>query len=291
MNFEINFENHLKKFSSAPYLFIGSQLSSRYINTQGWGGNYLINGLNLPIKRIKYKSLNSLYKVLANNNRKLPIKILRHMKNMVFDFVKNSKSKSKIYLADDTNLDQLDLEKVQFVYGFGIKENLSMMGIKAVSGRDLLLDIVNNTLQVDPFQLSKNAIPGISGYIPYFKYLRHANLLDENGNLPINDDTEMFTPAYIEKVNSVSISSFYPVRNYLNKKDQINDKYGSVKQLAESETPEHAIIYIPLLDIEKISTDELLAFIKSLNPKIEDLKTQLRKLICLYDFLKYKLEK
>lgn len=254
-------------------------------------GNYLINGLNLPIKRIRYKSLNSLYKVLANNNRKLPIKILRHMKNMVFDFVKNSKSKSKIYLADDTNLDKLDLEKVQFVYGFGIKENLSMMGIKAVSGRDLLLDIVYNNLQVDPAQLSKNAIPTILGYIPYFKYLRQANLLDENGNIPINDETQEFTPAHIEKVNSIKIDNFYPVSQYQNKKDQINQKYNSVKQLVESETVEHAIIYIPLLDIEKISSDELFEFIKSINPKMENLKTQVRKLICLYDFLKYKLGK
>lgn len=254
-------------------------------------GNYLINGLNLPIKRIRYKSLNGLYKVLANNNRKLPIKILRHMKNMVFDFVKNSKSKSKIYLADDKNIDQLDLEKVQFVYGFGIKENLSMMGIKAVSGRDLLLDIVYDNLQVDPAQLSKNAIPGIPGYIPYFKYLRQANLLDENGNIPINDETQEFTPAHIDKVNSIVVDNFFPVSQYQSKKDYINEKYHSVKQLVESETPEHSIIYIPLLDIEKISTDELFTFIKSLNPRMENLKTQIRKLICLYDFIKYKLQK
>ncbi|SFN72932.1 hypothetical protein SAMN05421738_1303 [Algoriella xinjiangensis] len=36
MSFENDFENHLKKINSAPYLFIGSGLSSRYINTLGW---------------------------------------------------------------------------------------------------------------------------------------------------------------------------------------------------------------------------------------------------------------
>lgn len=254
-------------------------------------GNYLINGLNLPIKKIKYNSLSSIYKVLANNNRKLPIKILRHMKSMVFDFVKNSKSKSKVYLADDSNFENLDLEKVQFVYGFGIKENLSMMGIKGVSGRDLLLDVVYNNLQIDPLQLSKNAIPEISGFIPYFKYLRGANLLDQEGNIVNNDQTEMFTPAHIEKVNSITNENFHPVRNYLLKKEAINEKYNSVKELVEGESMEHSIIYIPLLDIEKISSAELHNFILTVKPKAENLKTQLRKLICLYDFIKYKLNK
>lgn len=254
-------------------------------------GNYLINGLNLPIKKIRYKSLSSIYKVLANNNRKLPIKILKHMKHMVFDFVKNNKSKSKVFLADDSNFENLDLEKVQFVYGFGIKENLSMMGIKGVSGRDLFLDVVYKNLNVDPLQLSKNAIPSMPGFIPYFKYLREGNLLDENGKILNSDETKELTPAYIEKINAIKVEKFYPVSNYLTKKESINEKYKSVEELVDSESFQHSIIYIPLLDIDKISSEELLIFIKSLKPKMETLNTQLRKLICLYDFIKYKLNK
>ena len=36
-NFQQEFEKHLNKFATSPYLFIGSGLSSRYINTEGWG--------------------------------------------------------------------------------------------------------------------------------------------------------------------------------------------------------------------------------------------------------------
>lgn len=252
-------------------------------------GNYLINELNLPIKRIRYKSLEDVYKILANNNRKLPIKILRHMKHMVYDFVKNTKSKSKVYLADETNIGLLDTEKVQFVYGFGIKENLSSLGIKGVSSRDLLLDVINQDLKIDHGALCKAALPTIQGkYLPYFKYLRLANLLDENGNIPINDETNEISPALIDKINAIKIEDFYPVSQYLSKKESINQKYNSVNNLIAGETEEHAMIYIPMLDIENINSDELLDYLKNKNLKTEDLKTQVRKLICLYDFLKYR---
>ena len=35
-NFQLEFEKHLNKFATSPYFFIGSGLSSRYINTEGW---------------------------------------------------------------------------------------------------------------------------------------------------------------------------------------------------------------------------------------------------------------
>lgn len=253
-------------------------------------GNYLINELNLPIKRIKYSSLDQVYKVLANNNRKLPIKILRHMKHMVFDFVKSSKSRSKVYLADDSNLTDLDLEKVQFVYGFGIKENLSLLGVKGVNSRDLLLDIINNNLNVNPSTLL-SAIPNLQGkYFPYFKYLRLANLLDKNGDIPVNDETKELSPAFIDNANQIKIENFYPTNNYLSKKKYVNEKYNSINELIHGESDDHATLYIPLLELEKINPEELLNYLKSKKLSIENLKTPVRKLICLYDFLKYKLQ-
>ncbi len=62
-------------------------------------GSILIGDTNIPIKRITYNSLIDLYSVLSNNKRKLPLKILKHMKSMVYDYVKNSKSKSKIFVS------------------------------------------------------------------------------------------------------------------------------------------------------------------------------------------------
>ena len=255
-------------------------------------GNLLVNGLNLPIKKIKYKKLDEVFEVLANNNRRLPIKILRHMKHMVYNFVKSSKKKSNVYLADETNIDELDLDKVQFVYGFGIKENLSLVGVKGISPTDLLLDIINKNLKAEPISVSKNALPIIQAkYIPYFKFLRNANLLDEYGSIPNNDNTKELHPDFIKKINNIQLSDFYPTGSYLNKTKEINLKYKSVAELIAGETPKHATLYIPLLLEEKLKPEEILTFLQDSKLKEGTLTTEYRKLICLYDYLKYKQQK
>ncbi|MBE4950725.1 SIR2 family protein [Chryseobacterium culicis] len=257
-------------------------------------GNYLIgNGrINLPIKKIKYKSLNELYNVLANNNRRLPLKILRHMKHMVYDFVKSSKPKSKVYLADDTNIDNLDLEKVEFVYGFGLKDALASRGLKGIDSRDLLLDSIEDDLNFDPLSVTKNALSQIQGkYLPYFKYLRNSNLLDNNGLIPANDETKELSPDFINLINDIKESDFYPANNYLLKKDFVNSTYNSISELIANENERHKVLYIPLLEVNKIDVEELYSFLKAKNLKKENLDTDLRKLICLYDYLKYKLQK
>ncbi|MDG4655280.1 hypothetical protein, partial [Chryseobacterium arthrosphaerae] len=228
----------------------------------------------------------------ANNNRRLPLKILRHMKEMVYDFVKSSKPKSKIYLADDTNIDDLDLENVEFVYGFGLKDALASRGIKGIDSRDLLIDSIEDDLNFDPLSVSKNALSEMQGkYLPYFKYLRNANLLNDEGLIPANDETKELSPDFINLINNIKETDFYPSSNYLLKKDYVNDTYNSISELISNEIERHQILYIPLLEVNKINVEELYSFIKAKNLKKEDLNTSLRKLICLYDYLKYKLQR
>ncbi|KAF9658221.1 SIR2 family protein [Tenacibaculum sp. ZH5_bin.1] len=66
----------------------------------------LISDTVLPIKLIRLNNFSPLYTVLANNKKRLPIKILRNMKDMVFDFVKSNQSKSKVFVSDD--LDEIE---------------------------------------------------------------------------------------------------------------------------------------------------------------------------------------
>lgn len=255
-------------------------------------GNILISGMNLPIKQIRYKNLNNVYSVLSKNNKRLPIKILRHMKNMVYDFVKNSNSKSKVYLADENNIDKLDLKQVQFVYGFGIKESLSSIGVKGIGAKDLLLDILEPKLKFEPLNIVRDALPNIQGvYKPYFKYLRLANLLDENGLIQVKKDTLGLDLKFISEINNITQKNFYPMGSYAVKEKEVNEKYKTINELISQESVKHAIIYIPLLKMEKINTKDLLFFINNIEINFEKIPTDIRKLICLYDYFKYKLQK
>lgn len=244
----------------------------------------LISDTVLPIKLIRLNNFSPLYTVLANNKKRLPIKILRNMKDMVFDFVKSSQSKSKVFVSED--LDEIeDIEKVEFFYGVGVRDKLSEVGYTGIHLRDLLRDIVL-TNNWNPEKVAKNVIPNINGtYIPYFKYLQKGNFLGDNGEIPDDDKTLEFSPAFIEKVNSIQKQNFYPAQNYSRKADEINQKYSTLEELIKGEDFAHILYYTPLLETNKINLELLHNFLKeNLNNKTLS-NTYFRKIICLYDYL------
>lgn len=96
-----------------------------------------------------------------------------------------------------------------------------------------------------------------------------------------------FTPNFISKVNAIKQTDFFPSESYCKKQHEFNGKYATLKELLESEDLYHVCIYIPLLDINKIDLDLLEMYLKQ-HLKDMDKNTHLRKLICYYDFLRYK---
>ncbi len=251
----------------------------------------LISGTVLPIKLITLNSYVDVYTVLADNKRKLPIRVLRQMKGMVYDFVKSNSSKSKIYVAD--NLDNIEkLHNAEFVYGVGLKDKFAKVGIKGLELIDVLSDSIEDR-EWEPLQISKLCLPVLKGkYIPYFKHLYLAGLLNKDGKLDKNIDVDEFSPAFIERVNNVSINSFYPVKNYIKKRGEVNSTYSTFKELIKSLNSNHLhiIMYTPLLQNDKINLEDLNSYLVENKDLLKDSKlgTHFRKLICLYDFLKYK---
>jgi hypothetical protein len=114
-----------------------------------------------------------------------------------------------------------------------------------------------------------------------------------NENSQINEDIEIteFSPEFISTVNNVKREDFYPNQSYLKKKEEINNTCKSVDDVIENyDNDLHHLVYIALLDDDKISLTELEKVLKDKISLLHDSKigTYYRKLICLYDFLKYR---
>lgn len=248
----------------------------------------LISDTVLPIKLVTLHDFTELYTVLANNKRKLPVKILRQMKGMVYDFVKSSNSKSKIYVAD--NLDNIeDLHNAEFVYGVGLKEKFAEVGIKGIELKDVLRDRLISR-NWDAKKIAKLCLPYLTGkYIPYFKYLKKAGIINSDGKIDEEADITEFSPEFIKKVNDVRLENFLPSASYVRKKDEINDAYGSFKELSTSANTLHILFYTPLLSVEKINLTDLRDYLCR-NIELLDSSqygTHFRKLVCLYDYLAF----
>ena len=257
--------------------------------TQMSDSTILISETVIPIKLIRLSDYSNLFTVLANNKKRLPIKVLRQMKGMVYEFVKTSDPNSKVYVSD--NLEHLENDRdVEFVYGVGLKEKFSEVGIKGISNRDIYRDIIHDN-KWDAEKISRLLLPTLKAkYFPPFKYLTQGNFLDEAGKIDENSDVIEFTPAFIEKINSISDKTFEPPASYKGKRSEVNQKYSSFDELVADCEFLHIIMYTPILEPSKINLDSLKAFLKMNLDKLVESKygTHYRKLICLYDYLKYK---
>lgn len=264
------------------------QWTDEEIEPQITDSTLLISDTVIPIKLIKLNSFIELYTILANNKRKLPVKVLRQMKGMVYDFVKANNSKQKIYVTD--NLEDIEnLHNAEFVYGVGLKDKFSAVGIKGVELVDVLDDIVEDK-NWNSKLISTLCLPNLNGtYIPYFKHLSKAGFLTNNKIIDDIDVTE-FSPGFIKTVNAVKFENFYPSKNYQKHKDAINKKYSSLKELLDDNKVQlHQLVYTPLLSPEKIDITVLEEYLKKNKKLLRDsrLGSFYRKLICLLDFLKY----
>jgi len=255
----------------------------------------VISDTIIPIKLITLANYIDVFTVLANNMRRIPIKILRNMKNIVYDFVKSTKPKQQIFIAD--SLDNIeDLHKADFVWGIGLRDKLAEHGIKGIELKDILRDVVmDDNANWSSTTVAKLGLPAMSvrgRFVPYFKYLRKAGLLNDENLIDTNSDIIEFSPEFISTVNNISRNDFLPPENYRRKIDEINDKFHSFASLKKecAQNDLHMMMYIPLLSPEKLPIEE---FGQYLREKIELLfnsqyGTHFRRLICLYDYMKYK---
>jgi hypothetical protein len=265
------------------------QYSREPIETTMTDSTLLISDTVIPIKLIRVHNYADVFTVLSNHKKKLSVKTLRQMKGMIYEFVKSTSPKSKVYVSD--NLDNLEDEhNVEFVYGVGLKERFSDIGIKGIDSRDVFRDTIVSR-NWDPHKIAKMYLATAQGrYYPYFKHMSKGGFLDASGMIPENNDIKEFSPAWVKRLNQIDLETFYPAGSYRDKKDEINATYASFSELRAHCEFLHVLVYTPLLDPEKIDLDELAAFLKANLDKLIESKygTHFRKLICLYDYLKYK---
>nr|WP_319999943.1 SIR2 family protein [uncultured Draconibacterium sp.] len=240
----------------------------------------------IPIKEIKLDSFTPLFEVLGSLKKRLPVKVLRRMKGMVYEFVKTNEPTEKILVSEAISKPE-DADKIEYYFGVGIKSQLSMYGYKGIGTLDLMQDLVFDDKNLNSSAVLDTVIPSAlktGKYFPVFKYLRKANRLTKHGKIKKSVEIPDRLRDFIDEFN---LERFYPAKNYSKKKTMIQKNHNSIKSIQRSFDLTHTVYYIPLLKQENIDISDLKSFL--INNWSEELlkKTHFRKLICLYDYLKY----
>lgn len=241
----------------------------------------------LPIKLIKTDSFEIIFETLSTLKRTIPVKILRKIRNSVVEFVKSSKPTSKVYIKDIESIN--DDTDIEYAIGVGvISQFVSSQGYKAIAITDILEDILNETNNYDAEQLIENTYPNIlkgKVYAPVFKYLRKLNLLTNTATLN-TDGISKLKDKFQLKPNMPNC--LLPSGSYKKKLSEIRRNHKDINSIVKAFDKTHAIIYIPLLEHKNINLEQLLNFLRVCfkNEKLKK-KTEFKKLVCLYDYLKY----
>ncbi|WP_319501912.1 SIR2 family protein [uncultured Draconibacterium sp.] len=243
----------------------------------------------IPIKEIKLHSFTPLYEVLGSLKKRLPVKILRRMKGMVYEFVKTNEPTEKILVGENISNSE-DADNIEYYFGVGIKSQLSMYGYNGIGTIELMEDLVFDDKNLNAGAVIQSVIPkALKGgkYFPVYKYLRKADYLKKDGKLRKTVDVSTKLRNFIDGCSS---ERFYPSSNYLKKKGTIQKNHTSIKSIQRNFDLTHTIYYIPFLKPEYIDISDLKSFL--INNWSDELvkNTSFRKLICLYDYLKFGLQ-
>ncbi|MBE9584000.1 SIR2 family protein [Mucilaginibacter sp. JRF] len=249
-------------------------------------GNIVIERMPLPIKHIKLNSFLPLYKVLASLKQRLPIKVLRKCRNAVYELIKTNNPVKTMLVGDLDNIK--DDDDVQFVIGVGVANLYSEQGYIGISNDNIFEDIIHDNKGWDAEIVIKDVLPKLfkgNTYLPLYKYLRQSGELDDNGQL---FETGNYGVKVVKAVKENTVKIYYPKSiTYLRKHTEIKDNCTGIADLVTKYGNKHALYYIPFLKKENIDLDELLEFLKDNYNEDNKKNTDIRKMVCFYDYLKY----
>lgn len=224
--------------------------------------------------------------------RKFPAKLLRSLKEHVYDLVLSTEISEKLYVQNiDGDLDKCEID---VVFGVGLFRQLQQTGYKGLTRDDLVEDLLNTESKarkpVNALQVVTSVLPEIvknAKYVPLFKYLREAGYVDPAGNLIKALATEKLTNAAARQK-----TDFYPAPFYQGKRNALPRTKDGFRDFLRDKTPKEVVTYVALFDDECYDLDLMEEFLVN-NRALQtgaSTSTAYYMMVCLYDMLKYKTE-
>jgi hypothetical protein len=238
----------------------------------------------IPVLTVTVPDFSEVYGALTKVARSFPAKLLRQLKEQVYELVLESDAKKRLHVMELTDDD--DPSKLEVVFGVGAISHLrSYVGLRR---EDLLNDLVDEGTSLNPVRVVQEALPSIlthPGNVPIFKYLREAGLLDRAGTLIDSKSVDkkvanrvlqrakrLGPTASVEKAAKAAISTT-----------------PDLAALIDQEPPRNALQFIPMLAEDSLDPEALRRFLITCQDlcAVEFDRSQWIKMACLYDWLRY----
>ena len=246
---------------------------------------YTMDKTTIPLQKIKVHSFKDVWEVLAKLQRKLSIKLIRHLQNMVYEFVTTTSASSKILVHGIEGLESI--EDLEVVVGFGNISKINDRGIVGLGIDDLAHDIVFDSIPTENYQgIAEHLIHTLitkNKYCPFFKYQKASGNLNSDNSLKAFHN-ENYT---LQRAQNISIED-YRLGSLRDKMKTRVKQYSGLNDMLQKLSVKHAVQRIPFLDINQIFPNDLRTFLKANWNEYHEgnnYSSSFRKCICLLDYI------
>lgn len=145
------------------------------------GTAVVADGFNIPVLTATVADFRDVFAALGQLERKLPARILRQLKEQVYELVRTNDPSGRLYVQDLAA--DVDANEVDVVFGVGAIERLTASYV-GKSRDDLISDVLGEG-DLDPTRVIEELVPTLRRdmHVPIYKYLRTGGFLDEDGRL------------------------------------------------------------------------------------------------------------
>lgn len=270
-----------------------AQLENRLIFVQ-WGEGVdpsvdahtmYLDGAVVPVQRIRVPDFRPVFAALSSLRRAYPAKILRRLKEQVYDLVLTDDSRGQLLVADID--DRTKDDEIDIVFGVGLRSQFGRQGYVGLDRWDLINDVVDDDQRLDAGVVVDEVLPRIvrgAGNVPVFKYLRLAGRLDEDGRFD-----ESNVPPAVAELAQKNFGGMPSDAYHKRKAPDILRTVSGVSELEEIYGVDGVLGYVTCMDADKVDIAELWAFVRTHRKfgKGSWQNTQYVKLVCFLDWLKY----
>lgn len=232
------------------------------------------NGNEISMTKITTNRFEEIYKGINKSVVRISPKVLRTLKKQIYSLVETTNPTSKILAAGFDTIDKLD-EDVQIMASIGIANKNGHL----VRADQLYKDLIFDNQYFDVKLLLKEHLPSLlktnSGGLPMYKYIKE-------------EPTLLFERVKEHYIKKQTIDDFLNAQQRENKKKyRKNLKSFNIEEIIEKEGKENAYKKIYFLEKPEINLQVLEEYLKEAFKSLE-LDSELKRLIRIYDFLKYK---
>ncbi|MFY0531632.1 SIR2 family protein [Nannocystis pusilla] len=248
----------------------------------------------IPVTKIRVDGFLPVYQALSESRRRIPARILRQLKEQVYDLVLNNDPHGLLHVKDLES--DRDPSEIQIVYGVGVVPPgaPTSVGYRGLHREAIVFDVIyddGEPVRGEPFRkprlrsdlVIQEVLPELlktTPWVPVHKYIREAGFgdtrlddprIDQRIRRAMNHDWKKVAKSYRPIVAGKGYTSIAQVLQDLGEGGFMKARY-----------------YIPHLPHDKIDSNDLLRYIKGAYSRLGWTDDSLiRILVCLYDHLVY----